>query len=221
MLVQESCAERVSPNLLSESHARFPFYYLCAVTISLRWTAFGPRTWRAKISCKTCPGSKMLFGDYEGLFRKLVAFFLCAARLGEVFWWDSYPLCRGVPFVQGCPFSHLNPWGKVCPLVWSEYLDHWEPLKNGEMITCPLFSFLLLSNGRFPKLTSVVPETMQAAAHYRVAQHLVDLHLVYIKVGSCCYPTGQRGSYSTSPPAGRTFHKCVKKRWSTRCLVTV
>ena len=48
------------------------------------------------------------------------------------------------------------------------------------MITCPLFSFLL-PNGRFPKLTSVVPETMQAA-HYRVTQHIQNLCSVKTKV---------------------------------------
>ena len=39
--------------------------------------------------------------------------------LGEVFRGDSDPLGRGVPFVQCYYTSHLAPYGKVCPLIWT------------------------------------------------------------------------------------------------------
>ena len=42
----------------------------------------------------------------------------------EVLRGDSYALCQGVSSVQCCSSSYLTPQNKVCPLIWTEYLDH-------------------------------------------------------------------------------------------------
>ena len=44
-----------------------------------------------------------------------------------------------------------------------------------------------------------------------MSEHLVGKHFVGIKVGRSGHATEEQGSYSNSPPAGRTSHKYVDK----------
>ena len=62
------------------------------------------------------------------------------------------------------------------------------------------------TNNRPTSTSTLIPSQSQHL-EYRVTNDLTVLLAV-----NSVYPTGQPGSYSNSPPAGKTIHKCVNKR---------